>query len=113
MSENIVENNVVKKSKACGIVGLVFSTIALGILLFIWGFVLYAHVSKDVGAAIGAAIYFAIGVFAQLPPMLVGVICGIVQKEKVSSKFSTFAFCYTLIIAIISIASVLIAVLGK
>ena len=112
MSENFVLNNnesVLIKSKKCGVVGIVFSSIALGLLLYIWGLVLYAEITNDIGAAIGAAIYFAIGVFAQLVPMLIGLICGLVQKKRGSGKFTTISFWYTIVVAILSVASVVVA----
>ena len=97
------------ENKTAGIVGIVFTTIALGILLFIWGMVLNAVIAKDFGAALGAAIYFSIGVFVQLAPAIIGLICGLVQKKRGSGKFTTISFWYSIVITILSVASVVVA----
>ena len=97
------------ENKTAGIVGIVFSSITLAILVFIWGMVLNATIVNDFGAALGAAIYFSIGVFAQLIPSIIGFICGIIQKRRGSGKFTTISFWYIIVITILSVASVVVA----
>lgn len=97
------------ENKTAGIVGIVFSSIALAILVFIWGLVLHATIANDFGAALGAAIYFSIGVFAQLAPSFIGLICGIVQKKRGGDKFSTISFWYIMVVTILSVASLVVA----
>ena len=97
------------ENKITGVVGIVFSSIALAILVFIWSMVLNATIVNDFGAALGAVIYFSIGVFAQLVPSIIGLICGIVQKKRGSGKFTTISFWYIIVITILSVASVVVA----
>jgi hypothetical protein len=104
-----INNKNEKASKKLGIVAIIFSSISLAILFFIWGLVVYASITKDFGNALGAAIYFAIGVFVQLLPAVVGGICGIVQKKN-NTKFAIITFVYTIIVDIVSISSVIYAI---
>ena len=98
-------------SKTLGVVAIVFSSIALAILLFVWGLVVYASITKTFGDALGAAIYFAIGVFAQVAPALIGGICGIVYKKKYATKFAMVVLIYIIVVDVLSIGSLIFAII--
>ena len=103
------ENNTVdeiKISKKYGIVGIIFATIGLGVLAFMWWLVIYASVSRDIGAAVIAIVYLPVSVFVAIITASIGVVAGFTQYKKYKTKFSSFSWYYTIIVMLLILGSI-------